>query len=164
MTDLVQPEIDVHRCRFIGERCKAGSSDRRSQVGQVLMSGSEIDEAILFADNLIVLRRSPGKVRAEISVDLGRPRSLEMLTQRRYAELKYEALGILYEEAVGAFASGVRSASDIVEAYQKREIEYPVDFAIEMIAAVIASSSGSSGMSRTKERSILTASTGNRFR
>ena len=87
----------------------------------ILFVTSEIDEAILFADNLIVLSRSPGKVRAEIPVDLGRPRSLEMLTQRRYAELKHEALGILYEEAVGAFASGVRAASDIVEAYQKRE-------------------------------------------
>ena len=86
----------------------------------ILFVTSEIDEAILFADNLIVLSRSPGKVRAQIPVDLGRPRTLDLLTKRRYAELKHEALGILYEEAVGAFASGVRSASDIVEAYQKR--------------------------------------------
>ena len=87
----------------------------------ILFVTSEIDEAILFADNLIVLSRSPGKVRAEIPVDLGRPRTLDLLTQKRYAELKHEALTILYEEAVGAFASGVRSASDIVDAYQKRD-------------------------------------------
>ncbi len=89
----------------------------------ILFVTSEIDEAILFADHLIVLSRSPGKTRAGISIDLGRPRRLDMLTTRRYAELKNEALAILYDEAVGAFASGVRSASDIVDAYRKREAD-----------------------------------------
>ena len=46
-----------------------------------------------------------------------------MLTSRRYAELKEQALSILYKEAVGAFATGKRQVADMVEAYQKRRIE-----------------------------------------
>lgn len=86
----------------------------------ILFVTSEIDEAIFLADNLLVLRRAPTRVEAQIMVDLERPRRFEMLSSDRYAELKEEALAILYREAVGAFATGTRDAADLVEAYQKR--------------------------------------------
>lgn len=80
----------------------------------------EIDEAIFFADRLIVLGRSPGTVKAVIDDDLPRPRTVDMLTSKRYAEIKEEALSMLYEEALQAFNTGTQDAADMVEAYQKR--------------------------------------------
>lgn len=86
----------------------------------ILFVTSEIDEAIFLADTLIVLGRAPTNVKARLTVDLPRPRRFEMLASRRYAELKDEALDILYEEAVSAFATGAKQAADLVEAYEKR--------------------------------------------
>ena len=87
----------------------------------VLFVTSEIDEAIFFADRLIILGRSPGNVKSIILDDLPRPRTFEMLTSQRYAQLKEEALSILYKEAVSAFAKGSQGAVDIVEAFEKRQ-------------------------------------------
>ncbi len=89
----------------------------------VLFVTSEIDEAIFFADKLIILGRSPGSVKSTIVDDLPRPRTREMLTSHRYAELKEQALSILYKEAVGAFATGEGQVADMVEAYEKRRTE-----------------------------------------
>lgn len=89
----------------------------------VLFVTSEIDEAIFFADKLIILGRSPGDVKSTIDDDLPRPRTREMLTSHRYAELKEQALSILYKEALGAFATGERQAADMVEAYEKRRAQ-----------------------------------------
>lgn len=89
----------------------------------VLFVTSEIDEAIFFADKLIILGRSPGSVKSTIVDDLPRPRTREMLTSHRYAELKEQALSILYKEAAGAFATGEGQVADMVEAYEKRRIE-----------------------------------------
>ena len=54
-----------------------------------------------------------------IEVDLPRPRKIEMLTSKRYAQLKKKALSILYKEAVSAFAKGESVASDMVEALDR---------------------------------------------
>lgn len=89
----------------------------------ILFVTSEIDEAIFLADKLVVLSRSPAHVKAAITVDLPRPRKFEMLTSHRYAELKSEALSILYQEAVGAFAAGSQAAADLVEAIEQRQSE-----------------------------------------
>jgi NitT/TauT family transport system ATP-binding protein len=89
----------------------------------VLFVTSEIDEAIFFADKLVILGRSPSNVKFTIDDDLPRPRTLGMLTSPRYVELKEEALSILYKEAVGAFATGERQAADMVEAFEKRRTE-----------------------------------------
>ncbi len=83
----------------------------------------EIDEAIFFADRLIVLGRSPGTVKTVIEDDLPRPRTIDMLTSKHYAEMKEEALSTLYEEALRAFDTGTQDATDMVEAYQKRRAE-----------------------------------------
>jgi NitT/TauT family transport system ATP-binding protein len=87
----------------------------------VLFVTSEIDEAIFFADRLIILGRSPGNIKSIILDDLPRPRSFEMLTSQRYVQLKEEALSILYKEAASAFAKGSQGAVDIVEAFEKRQ-------------------------------------------
>jgi NitT/TauT family transport system ATP-binding protein len=58
----------------------------------------------------------PGQVKAEIPVDLPRPRNFKMLASSRFMEIRSQALDLLYEEASKAFASGSKAAFDLVGA------------------------------------------------
>jgi NitT/TauT family transport system ATP-binding protein len=86
----------------------------------ILFVTSEIDEAILLADVIVLLSRSPASTKDVIQVDLPRPRGVSLFGSSRYAELKRTALSLLYREAVEAFASGTSSAADLVEAFELR--------------------------------------------
>ena len=87
----------------------------------VLFVTTEIDEAILLADRLVLLSRAPATTHEVITVDIPRPRSFSVFDTRRYAELKGHVLGVLYKEALAAFASGSRAAADMVEAFEARQ-------------------------------------------
>jgi NitT/TauT family transport system ATP-binding protein len=50
------------------------SADPRVRKTMVLVTHS-IEEAILLSDHIVVLTRRPGRVKAELQVDLPRPRS-----------------------------------------------------------------------------------------
>ncbi len=63
---------------------------------------SELDEAIILADNLLIMTNKPSKIQKTIEVDLPRPREWRMVTSKRYLEIKAEALELLHEEAVKA--------------------------------------------------------------
>lgn len=63
---------------------------------------SELDEAIILADNLLIMKNKPSKIQKIIEVDLPRPRDWSMVTSKRYLEIKAEALELLHEEAVKA--------------------------------------------------------------
>jgi NitT/TauT family transport system ATP-binding protein len=76
----------------------------------------EVDEAIFLADKLIIMTFQPGKVKAEIDVDLPRPRDFRMLATPRFMEIRGQAIDLLYEEAVKAFTAGCTSAYDLVGA------------------------------------------------
>ena len=81
---------------------------------------SELDEAVLLADRLIVLTNRPTRVKKIIEVDLPRPREISLLGSRRFLELKQEALNLLHEEAVRAFDAGATGPFALVEAYGRR--------------------------------------------
>lgn len=86
----------------------------------VLFVTSEIDEAILLADSIVLLSRSPATAKEVIQVDIPRPRSVSIFGTLQYAELKKKALSLLYREAVEAFASGTSGAGDLVQAFETR--------------------------------------------
>lgn len=91
------------------------------EVGRTnLFVTSELDEAVLLADRLIILTNRPTRVKTVVDIDLPRPRAISMVGSRRFLELKQEALDTLHEEAVKAFAAGAKSAYDLVEAYGRR--------------------------------------------
>lgn len=71
---------------------------------------SEVDEAVLLADRVIVLSYKPTQVQAVIDVALPRPRSFQMQTLPEFAALKQQILDLLYEEAKKGFVSGIEPA------------------------------------------------------
>jgi len=83
---------------------------------------SELEEAIFLADRLVILSNRPAKVRKILNIDLPRPRELHVLTSNEYLNYKKEALEILHEEAMRAFATGSRVAvADFLDAYAEME-------------------------------------------
>lgn len=53
----------------------------------VLFVTHSISEAILLSDRILVMSARPGRVKAEIPVELGRPRSVETLTDPKFVAL-----------------------------------------------------------------------------
>ena len=82
---------------------------------------SEIDEALLIADTLLIMTNRPGRIAKTMDIALPRPRELKVLTSQAYLRYKEEALEMLHEEAVKAFAGGSKAASDFLEAYADRD-------------------------------------------
>lgn len=76
----------------------------------------EIDEAIFLADRLVIMTYQPGKVKAEIEVDLPRPREFHLLASARFMKIREQAIDLLYEEAAKAFSAGSKAAYDLVGA------------------------------------------------
>ena len=61
---------------------------------------SELEEAIILADSLVVLSNRPATVREVVQIDLPRPRNLEMLSSSQAYEYKRHAMEMLHEEAL----------------------------------------------------------------
>jgi ABC-type proline/glycine betaine transport system ATPase subunit len=87
----------------------------------VLFITTDIDEAILLADRLVILANIPARVRAEIDADLSRPRRpAQIYEDDRANDTKLAALRILHDEALKSFHQGSKAAADFLDAYAKR--------------------------------------------
>lgn len=65
---------------------------------------TEIDEALLLADRILIMTNRPMSVAAEIIVDLPRPRNqYELLRNEHAADIRNRALKLLFPEAMKSF-------------------------------------------------------------
>ncbi|MEM8859922.1 MAG: ABC transporter ATP-binding protein [Chloroflexota bacterium] len=60
----------------------------------------QINEAIYLSDRVIVMSARPGRIKAEIKVDLPRPRSLQIQQSTEFNQLEHEIWELLREEAI----------------------------------------------------------------
>ncbi|RTL55432.1 MAG: ABC transporter ATP-binding protein [Bradyrhizobiaceae bacterium] len=89
---------------------------------------TDIDEAILLADRLIILSNSPASLRRCIEVDIPKPRTASTLFELDVAnDLKREALEILYQEALKSFRNHKKADSDFVQAYSRQTRDTNID-------------------------------------
>ncbi len=61
----------------------------------VLLITHDIREAVFLSDRVVVLGPRPARVRREVTVDLPRPRQVELITSVRFAEIESELLAAL---------------------------------------------------------------------
>jgi ABC-type nitrate/sulfonate/bicarbonate transport system ATPase subunit len=65
----------------------------------VLFVTHDVEEALLLADSVSVMTARPGRIKKRLTVDLPRPRTVEMTTSAVFNELKREVLALIREES-----------------------------------------------------------------
>ncbi|WP_166360241.1 ABC transporter ATP-binding protein [Pseudomonas akapageensis] len=63
----------------------------------VLFVTHDIDEAILLGDRVYVMGARPGRIKKILDVPIERPRSLDMVMDRTFIDMKREIFGLLHE-------------------------------------------------------------------
>jgi NitT/TauT family transport system ATP-binding protein len=66
----------------------------------VLFITHDIDEAIFLGDRVCVMTARPGQIKEEISIDLPRPRTPDVLMSPEFIEVKRKVAGLIREEAL----------------------------------------------------------------
>jgi len=69
----------------------------------VIFVTHDIDEAVFLADRVVVMSASPGKLIADIKVNLPRPRNADMVSSKEYIETKKECMDLIRSESIRAF-------------------------------------------------------------
>lgn len=76
----------------------------RTQRKTVLFVTHQIDEAVFLSDRVIVLGTRPGTVRADIRVNLPRPRNLSLKRTTEFAELVDKIWSLIEDEVMQAMS------------------------------------------------------------
>lgn len=64
----------------------------------VLFVTHDIEEALLLGDRVLVMTARPGRIKAEVKVDIPRPRTTELILEPEFIALKRQLLGFLHDE------------------------------------------------------------------
>jgi ABC-type nitrate/sulfonate/bicarbonate transport system ATPase subunit len=75
----------------------------------ILFVTHDVDEAIFLSDRVAVMTGRPGRINADITIGLPRPRGIDTLTSPDFNGFKRKALGLLHDADHGAELSATRS-------------------------------------------------------
>jgi NitT/TauT family transport system ATP-binding protein len=68
----------------------------------VLFVTHDVEEAVYVSDRVVVMTNRPGRLKAEIPIDLPRPRSYEIVSSPEFAQLHGQVLTAIREESIAA--------------------------------------------------------------
>ena len=74
----------------------------------VLFVTHDIDESIFLSDKIFVMTARPGRIKAEIQVNLPRPRKPEMTTTPEFVELTQRLRALIREESLSAMGGELK--------------------------------------------------------
>ncbi|MCL4154902.1 UNVERIFIED_CONTAM: hypothetical protein GTU68_012898 [Idotea baltica] len=69
----------------------------------VLFVTHDVDEAVFLADRVLIMSAAPGRIVKDLSIDLPRPRHIDMATDPVYMQARKECLEIIRDESRRAF-------------------------------------------------------------
>jgi len=70
----------------------------------VIFVTHDVDEALFLADRVLIMSASPGKIIADLTVSIPRPRKLDIATDAEFIQLKRLCLEKIRAESIKAFA------------------------------------------------------------
>ncbi|WP_338669409.1 ABC transporter ATP-binding protein [Pseudodesulfovibrio methanolicus] len=70
----------------------------RQESSTILFITHDIDEAILLADNVYIMSRRPGRIKAKVPVDIARPRDHKASLTPEFSRVKSRIMDLLWEE------------------------------------------------------------------
>jgi NitT/TauT family transport system ATP-binding protein len=74
----------------------------------VLFITHDIDEAVFLSDRVYVMTARPGRIKAELTVPLPRPRTSEMTATPEFAAMVREIKGLIREESIAAMGGELK--------------------------------------------------------
>ena len=101
--ELMQEELQTiwHGARGVGGVGTRNENDTRKTA---VFITHDIDEAIYLADRVIVFTARPGRTKADIRIDLPRPRGLDIKKSQAYVEYRNRIWDLLRDEVLQARA------------------------------------------------------------
>jgi NitT/TauT family transport system ATP-binding protein len=85
---LTREELSLELSRLWGELGRTA-----------LLITHDIEEAILLGDRVIIMSPRPGRIRADIAIDLPRPRGVDTASLPRFQEIKREIRAMMFERS-----------------------------------------------------------------
>jgi NitT/TauT family transport system ATP-binding protein len=84
-----------------------GETRTREQRKTAIFITHDIEEAVFLGDRVIVMSSHPGRVKADIAIDLPRPRNEHIRADPRFGELSERIWNLIRDEAYRAIGGGV---------------------------------------------------------
>ena len=69
----------------------------------VMFVTHDVDEAVFLADRVLIMSAAPGRIVKDLTIDLPRPRHIDMTADARYVNARKQCLDIIRDESRRAF-------------------------------------------------------------